>query len=113
MGRIGRRTGDISARRSSEGSVDTTPRHAVKLRRLIASTPQLLARCESESAGVSAIPLSAAIWRQQRIDDLAAPRELLKQALQPLSPEPQPGPRWGGMLAEVMAARARNGGGMR
>jgi hypothetical protein len=60
------------------------------------------------------ISCSAAIWRQQRIDDLGgSPGELLKQALQLLSPEPQPGPRWGGMLAGVMVARARNSGGMR
>jgi hypothetical protein len=96
VGGIGRRTGYISAS-AFEGRFGRDYFHFMRsswgaswLRRRSCSQD-----ARARPRGVSdRISCSAAIWRQQRIDDLGKfPGKLLKPALELLSPEPQPGPR--------------------
>jgi hypothetical protein len=116
VGGIGRRTGHISVL-AFEGRFG---RHYFNFMRSSIGPYGFDAAAAREMRervrGVSAIAFLARrrSGARKRIDDLGdSPGSYSSEALQLLSPEPQPGPQVGGMLAGVMAARTRHGGGMR
>src|SRR5450631_1745065 len=102
--------------RSREGSVDTTSTSCGEASAPHGFDAAAAREMRERVRGVSAIAFLARrrSGARKRIDDLGdSPGSYSSEALQLLSPEPQPGPQVGGMLAGVMAARTRHSGGMR